>query len=164
MVPFFLFLSVFHVIENFRRLNYTEGLLSIRKKLGLSLDFVLGFKMGHGVKIVVFFSDLFVGEKIISHRRLFYCGIAIDYCCHLFRYVVFERIVLFELFSGGVDFMVVDFLFIVFEVFAEMRVENFADGFKAIKLVFLWFDAFVLFPYRTGTHLALPGCCSCRPH
>jgi hypothetical protein len=43
--------------------------------------------------------------------------------------------------------MVVDFLFIVFEVFAEMTVENFADGFKAIKLIFLRFYAFVLFPY-----------------
>ncbi len=82
-------MSGFHIIENFRRLNYTERLLSIRKKLGFSLDFVLGSKMGHCVKMVVLFSDLFVGEKVVSHR-LFHRGIAVDDCGHLLVDVIFK--------------------------------------------------------------------------
>jgi len=45
-----------------------------------------------------------------------------------------------------------------------MALQNLTYSFKTIKLILLWFYTFILFPYRSRTHLAFFGNCCCRSH
>ena len=159
-VALFLFWCSFY--KYFRGLDNTEILLSIGKKLAFSFNFILSPELGQSVKMGIFLSNLFTGKKVVCHGLLD-CWITFQGCRYPFVCVVFGW-VLFELFSRRVYFMVVDLLFAVFGVFSQMEVKDLAYRLKTVELVFLRFDAFVLFPDWTSAHLALLGSCCSGPH